>query len=72
MGHVHQPTRIKIVPRDGEIEITLNIHITVDGKVAATAEGATVSTVQDKDDKPAHIIPDFFSGMKLNSFGKKG
>jgi hypothetical protein len=64
-------TKIKVVPRDGEIEITLNINITVDGKVVASAENAEVKTItEESESKPPHIIPDFFSGTKLN-FGKK-
>lgn len=60
--------KIKVVPRDGEIEITLNINISVDGQVTALANNADVD-VEDND-KPPHIIPDFMSGAKLNSFGK--
>lgn len=61
-------TKIKVVPKDGEIEITLNINITVDGQVVATADKANV--VLEKEETAPHIIPDFFSGVKLN-FGKK-
>lgn len=60
-------TKIKVVPRDGEIEITLNINISVDGQVTALANNAEVDV---EDDKPPHVIPDFMSGAKLN-FGKK-
>jgi hypothetical protein len=63
-------TKVKIVPKDGELEITLNINISVDGKVAASADKADVFTEQEQEDKAPHIIPDFFSGSKLN-FGKK-
>lgn len=63
-------TKIRVVPRDGELEITLNINITVDGKVSADAEGADVSVKEDKTDEPQRIIPDFLSGLKLD-FGKK-
>lgn len=68
MPQITRPaTKIKVVPRDGEIEITLNINITVDGKVAAYSEQAETK-VEDEDYVP-HIIPDFGSGMKLD-FGK--
>jgi hypothetical protein len=64
-------TKVKVVPKDGELEITLNINITVDGKVVASAENADVKTLsEDVEEKAPHIIPDFFSGTKL-SFGKK-
>jgi hypothetical protein len=64
-------TKVKVIPKDGELEIVLNINITVDGKVTATADEATVSVLQEKkEEKTPHIIPDFFSGGKLN-FGKK-
>lgn len=64
-------TKVKIVPRDGEIEITLNINITVDGKLTATADNAEVAVEQEEDTKKAsHFIPNFASGFKLD-FGKK-
>jgi hypothetical protein len=62
-------TKVKIVPRDGELEITLNINITVDGKVTASADNAEVSILKEKEEKTERVIPDFFSGMKLD-FGK--
>jgi len=61
-------TKIKVIPKDGELEITLNVNITVDGKVSAFADNANVSV--EEEDKAPHIIPDFFSGQKLD-FGKK-
>lgn len=68
-------TKVQIVPRDGELEITLNINITVDGQIQATADNAQVSVLSKKEepeaeDKSPHFIPQFGSGMKL-SFGKK-
>ncbi len=67
-------TKVKIVPRDGELEITLNINITVDGQISASSEEATVSiqSVQEKEseDKVQRFIPNFLSGMKLD-FGKE-
>lgn len=67
-------TTVKVVPREGELEITLNINITVDGQVVASSEEADVSvqSVQEnKEEKEkVHFIPDFISGKKLN-FGKK-
>ena len=61
-------TKVMIVPRDGAIEITLNINITVDGKVSASSNDADVSMLMDGD-KVEHLIPEFTSGVKLN-FGK--
>jgi len=70
MSQLIKPTtKVKIVPRDGELEITLNINITVDGKVTASAENAEVSVLKEKEEKTERVIPDFFSGMKLD-FGK--
>lgn len=60
-------TKVKIVPKDGEIEITLNININVDGKVSASADNADVAI--DQEEKAPLMIPDFFSGQKLD-FGK--
>lgn len=77
MAQIIRPASVRIVPRDGELEITLNINITIDGTVTATAERAQSVTVQQTiaaeavEDKVQHIIPDFISGMKLSSFGKK-
>ena len=63
-------TKVKVVPRDGELEITLNINITVDGRVTASSENADVRMLKEDDDKVDHLIPDFSSGVKLN-FGKE-
>jgi hypothetical protein len=60
-------TKVKIIPKDGEIEITLNININLEGKVSAVADNAEV--LVDDEEKVPHIIPDFSSGLKLN-FGK--
>ena len=69
---VKQPkTSIKIVPREGEIEITLNINITIDGQIQATAVNAQKVTVETEEEKDADpLIPNFFSGAKLK-FGKE-
>ena len=61
-------TKVKIVPRDGEIEITLNINISLDGQVVALADGAAVAAKEEDEEVPT-FIPDFTSGKKLN-FGK--
>lgn len=70
---VPQKTTVKIVPRDGEIEITLNINISLDGTVTATTPNkADVNVVQNKEndeDKVEPLIPDFKSGGKLSNFG---
>lgn len=58
-------TLIKVVPRDSEIEITLNINITVDGGVINCA----LEKVEHEKEKKNHLIPDFSSGLKLD-FGK--
>jgi len=62
-------TKLRIVPRDGELEITLNINISVDGKLVASAENADV-IVEEDNEKVEHIVPDFASGLTL-SFGKE-
>jgi hypothetical protein len=68
---VKQPrTQIRVVPRDGEIEITLNINITVDGEVTASSVNAqSVSVIKEEEEEAKPMIPDFFSGAKLK-FGK--
>jgi hypothetical protein len=67
-------TKVRIVPREGELEITLNINITVDGQVVATTNNANVATEEfeesSKEREATHFIPDFTSGFKIN-FGKK-
>jgi len=63
-------TKVMIVPRDGQLEITLNINITVDGKVVASSDDAEVRMAQDESEKTNHLIPDFVSGLKLK-FGKE-
>ena len=67
-------TKVTVIPRDGELEITLNINITVDGQISASSEQANVSiqSIEKKEteDKIQPFIPNFTSGMKLN-FGKE-
>ena len=69
---IRPATKIRVVPKDGELEITLNINITVDGQVTATAEDGEVSSlsVKDNDDDKVHYaIPDFTStDYKLKNF----
>lgn len=73
---IRPATKVVVVPRDGELEITLNINITIDGQITATADNADVVTVQaqavqeKEEEKRSQFIPDFASGLKLN-FGKK-
>lgn len=61
-------TKVRVVPKEGEIEITLNINITVDGKVTAAADNADTVEVSESEETP-FVVPDFGSGFKLN-FGK--
>lgn len=69
---IRQPkTSIRIVPKDGEIEITLNINISIDGQLTASSVNAQSVTVVNEDEKDAEpMIPDFISGAKLK-FGKE-
>lgn len=66
-------TKIRIVPKEGEIEITLNINITIDGQIVATADKANVVSVEsdviDESDSVPYIMPDFAPVQKIN-FGK--
>lgn len=66
MPQLIRPPSVRIVPRDGEIEITLNIHISVDGNGFVEA----TSVEKPKEDKVEMMIPDFLSGVKIGSFGK--
>jgi len=65
-------TKVKIVPRDGELEITVNVNIMVDGQITATVDDSNVAVQEkqksQKEDR-SFLIPDFSSGAKLN-FGK--
>jgi hypothetical protein len=65
-------SKIKIVPKDGELEITLNINITIDGAITGTQSGSTKTQVcMENEEKEADLlIPDFTSGVSLN-FGKE-
>ncbi len=74
MPQLIKPTTVvKVVPKEGELEITLNINITIDGKVVASADQAqevTVLKTKEEEDKVQHIMPNFTSGLKLGTFGK--
>jgi len=65
------PTTVKVIPRDGELEIKLDITINVntEGIISvASVEGTEVKNKK-QDDKVDYIIPDFASGATLE-FGK--
>lgn len=62
-------TQVKVVPRDGELEITLNINISVDGNISASSDEGEVSILKKNEDKINYFIPDFSSDVKLD-FGK--
>jgi len=67
-------TKIKVVPRDGELEITLNINISVDGQVVASANNADVISVQQvekEEEQVEPLVPDFTSSGIFGMFGKK-
>lgn len=70
---IRPATKIKVVPRDGELEIILNINITVDGNIMTTVEGAKVvepGQTGGADDKTDLLVPDFSSGFKID-FGRR-
>jgi hypothetical protein len=58
-------TIVKVVPRDGTLEVTLNININVDGKVAASSRDADAEV-----EYCEPIIPQFKSASKLQNFAK--
>jgi len=68
-------TKIRVVPRDGELEITLNINISVDGQVVTSANNADVISVQqvtkEEEDHVDPLVPDFTSSGIFGMFGKK-
>lgn len=71
MAQLISPTQtvVKVVPRDGEIEITLNINITLDGQVSTCVADKEEPEKSEKEEKKLDLMPDFSSGFKLN-FGK--
>jgi len=78
MGQYIRPkSKIKIIPREGELEIILSINITIDGEL--TGGGGTsaniktqmfMDTKETKEEENTPLVPDFTSGVSLN-FGKK-
>lgn len=68
--HSSPTTIVKIVPKDGELEIKLDITINLNTDnltvMATTKENETLKT---KEKEPDLLVPDFVSGTKL-SFGK--
>jgi hypothetical protein len=80
MAHIVRPTSttIKVAPKEGELEITVNINITIDGQISATTDGSQIMIQSNKPEKnekkeenddKKYLVPDFASGLKLN-FGK--
>ena len=77
MAHIVRPTSttIKVAPKEGELEITVNINITIDGQISATTDGSQIMIQSNKPEKKEesddkkYLVPDFTSGLKLN-FGK--
>jgi hypothetical protein len=62
-------TIVKVVPREGELEITLNINITLDGNVSATSDQAEVKMIKPRSAEP--IVPEFKPGAKIRNFSKE-
>lgn len=71
MPQLIQPSKIKIVPRDGELEITININISLDnqGIINVKAFQENKEPTQETEDTEL-LIPDFDSSLKID-FGKK-
>ncbi len=67
MVQIHSSPVVTVVPRDGELEIKLDItiNLTTDG----LAISATQSMAKPKEKEADLMIPDFTSGTKVN-FGK--
>lgn len=65
----NRPTKIKVVPKDGEIEITLNININVDG-ISVSTEDAEELCEEQSEEKVLYALPEFGPTKKIN-FGKK-
>ena len=71
----NKQSRIKITPKDGEIEITLNINLNLSGDSAdvvsqdeeVVAIQSNVESETEEDASP--LIPDFNSNGKLSGFG---
>lgn len=66
-------TKVKVIPKEGELEVTLNININIDGEVTASSDEAHVRTIKkepEKEEEVERLIPNFTSGVKLN-FGKE-
>lgn len=69
--------QVKLLPREGELEITLNINISVDGNITASSDEAEVKILstkeKEREEKAAEpMIPDFDSSGKLSGFGLWG
>ena len=71
MVHRVSPTKIKVVPRDGELEIKLDITINVntDGVISVASVEEAEASKKKEEDKVEYIVPDFVSGATLD-FGK--
>jgi hypothetical protein len=66
MPRIEGPHVIQVVPKDGTLEITLNVNITVDGKLQETAK-----EVVNVGKSTEFLIPQFQSGQKIANFNKE-
>lgn len=69
MPRLLRPPQVRVVPKDGEITISLDINITIDGNVVTVNETVKKSVTEDDDAPPPMFIPDLSSGVKVD-FGK--
>ena len=75
MAQLIQPNNVKVVTKDGEIivslQIDLNINLNQSGSVSAiqAADSVTTNNISKKDDDVAWVIPDFKPTEKIK-FGK--
>lgn len=66
---------VKVVPRDGALEITLNINLSVEGLVGQVAEGEVKAQSQPRQFKEPDVepfVPEFKPGIKIDNFKLKG
>lgn len=66
---LQQPSIVTVVPKDGQLEIKLDItiNLTSDGMSFTTM---AVEAKKKEDDETKYVVPDFSSGATLN-FGNK-
>jgi hypothetical protein len=70
MPQLIKPGSVKVVTRDGEVQVSITLELNINLNADGVRVGAQAVETKDKPEKSEWAIPDFEASPKLN-FGKR-